>query len=147
MVSKVFHLKIKKLQKSSVLDMLTFKNKSSLPFYMNSLETIQLSNEKCIAEIYKQYKFLLTNILHWFTLIILEFLILFHFSHSCLVDKLCLTLCNPEYCSMPTFLFLHRLPELAQTHVHWVSDAIQPSYLLLSPSPPAFNLSQPQSLF
>lgn len=67
--------------------MLTFKNKSSLPFYMNSLETIQLSNEKCIAEIYKQYKFLLTNILHCFTLIILEFLILFHFSHSCLVDK------------------------------------------------------------
>ena len=39
------------------------------------------------------------------------------------------------------------LPELAQTHVHWVSDAIQPSYPLLSPSPPIFNFSQHQSLF
>ena len=41
----------------------------------------------------------------------------------------------------------HQLPELAQTHVHQVSDAIQPSYLLSSPSPPAFNLSQHQGLF
>ena len=39
------------------------------------------------------------------------------------------------------------LPELAQTHVHWVSDAIQPSHPLSSPSPPAFNLSQHQGLF
>ena len=38
-------------------------------------------------------------------------------------------------------------PELAQTHVHWISDAIQPSGPLLSPSPPAFNLSQHQGLF
>ena len=79
--------------------MLTFKNKSSLSFYMNSLETIQLSNEKCITEIYKQYKLLLTKILHCFTLIIPELLILFHFSHSCSVDKLCLTLCDPVDCS------------------------------------------------
>ena len=42
---------------------------------------------------------------------------------------------------------LDHLPDLAQTHVHWVSDAIQPSCPLLSPSPPAFNLSQHQSLF
>ena len=41
----------------------------------------------------------------------------------------------------------HHLLEFAQTRVHWVSDAIQPSHLLLSPFPPAFNLSQPQSLF
>ena len=79
--------------------MLTFKNKSSLSFYMNSLETIQLSNEKCITEIYKQYKLLLTKILHCFTLIIPELLILFHFSHSCSVDKLCLTLRDPVDCS------------------------------------------------
>ena len=50
-------------------------------------------------------------------------------------------------CSMPGFPVLHHLMELAQTHVHWVSDAIQPSHPLLSPSPPAFNLSQHQSLF
>ena len=45
-------------------------------------------------------------------------------------------------CTMPDFPVLHHLPELAQTHVHWISDAIQPSHPLLSPSPPALNLSQ-----
>ena len=45
------------------------------------------------------------------------------------------------------FLVLHHLPQFAQTHVHWVDDAIQPSYPLLSPSPPALNPSQHQSLF
>ena len=53
----------------------------------------------------------------------------------------CLTLCHPMNCSMPGFPVLHQLPELAQTHVHQVSDAIQPSHPLSSPSPPAFNLS------
>ena len=48
---------------------------------------------------------------------------------------------------MPGFPVLHQLPELAQTHVHQVSDAIQPSHSLLSPSPPAFILSQYQGLF
>ena len=47
---------------------------------------------------------------------------------------------------MPGFPVHHQLLELAQTHVHQVSDAIQPSYPLLSPSPPAFNLSQHQGL-
>ena len=41
----------------------------------------------------------------------------------------------------------HQLPEFTQTHVHWVSDAIQPSHILSSPSPPTFNLSQHQGLF
>ena len=50
-------------------------------------------------------------------------------------------------CSMPGFLILHHRTELAQTHVHWVSDAIQPSHPLSSPSPPAFNPSQHQGLF
>ena len=49
-------------------------------------------------------------------------------------------------CSTPGFPVLHHLPELVQTHVHWVSDAIQPSHPLSSPSP-AFNLSQHQDLF
>ena len=44
----------------------------------------------------------------------------------------------------PGLFVLHHLPEPAQTHVHWVSDAIQPSHPLSSPSPPAFNLSQHQ---
>ena len=45
------------------------------------------------------------------------------------------TLCDPMDCSMPGFPVLHHLPELAQTHIHWVSDAIQPSRPLSSPSP------------
>jgi len=49
-------------------------------------------------------------------------------------------------CSTPGFSVHHQLPELTQTHVHWVSDAIQPSHLLLSPSR-AFSLSQHQGLF
>ena len=49
--------------------------------------------------------------------------------------------------STPGLPVHHQLPEPTQTHVHWVSDAIQPSHPLLSPSPPAFNLSQHQGLF
>ena len=49
-------------------------------------------------------------------------------------------------CSMPGFPVLHQLPELAQTHVHWVSDAIQPTHPLSHPSAPAFNPAQHQSL-
>ena len=58
----------------------------------------------------------------------------------CSVPKSCLNLCNPTDCSTPGFPVCHRLLELAQTHVPWVGDAIQPSHPLLSPSPPAFNL-------
>ena len=61
--------------------------------------------------------------------------------------SVCLTLCNPIDCSMPGFPVHHQLPKFAQTHVHRVSDAIQPSYPLSSPSPPALNLSQHQGLF
>ena len=50
-------------------------------------------------------------------------------------------------CSMPGFHVHHQLPELAQTHVHRINDAIQQSHSLSSPSPPAFNLSQHQGLF
>ena len=60
------------------------------------------------------------------------------------VTKLCPTLCDPMDWSMPSFLILYSLPEFAQTHVHWVSDAIQPSHPLLPSSPFAFNLSQYQ---
>ena len=59
----------------------------------------------------------------------------------------CPTLCDPMDCSTPGFPVLHHLPELAQTHVHSVSDAIQPSHPLSPPSPPAFSLSQHQGLF
>ena len=58
-----------------------------------------------------------------------------------------LTLCDPMNHSTPGLPPHHQLPEFTQTHVHWVSDAIQPSHPLPSPSPPAFNLSQHQNLF
>ena len=54
---------------------------------------------------------------------------------------------RPMDCSMPGSPVQHQLPELAQTHVHQVSDAIQPFHPLSSPSSPAFNLSQHQGLF
>ena len=59
----------------------------------------------------------------------------------------CPTLCNPMDCSTSGLPVHHQLPEFTQTHVHWVSDDIQPSLPLSSPSPPPFNLSQHQGLF
>ena len=63
------------------------------------------------------------------------------------VTHSCPTLCNSMDCSTPGFPVHHQLPELAQTHVHRVGDAIQPSQPLSSPSLPAFDLSQHQGLF
>ena len=63
------------------------------------------------------------------------------------VTKSCPTLCDPMDCSMSGPSIHHKLPESIQTHVHCVSDAIQPSYPLSSPPPPTFNLSQDQGLF
>ena len=63
------------------------------------------------------------------------------FSHSVPSNSL-----RPVECSVPGFPVHHQLPELTQTHVHWVGDAIQPSHPLFSPSP-AFNLSQHQGVF
>ena len=63
------------------------------------------------------------------------------------VSQSCLTLCDPMNCSTPGLPVHHQLPEVTQTHVHWVGDAIQPSHPLSSPFPPAPNPSQHQSLF
>ena len=64
----------------------------------------------------------------------------------CSVAQSCPTLCNPRDCSRPGSSVHHYLPEFAQTHVHCVGGAMQPSHPLSSPSPPAFNLSQHQGL-
>ena len=73
------------------------------------------------------------------------------FIHSFLqfssVAQSCLTLFDPMDCSTPGVPVHHQLTEFTQTHVHSVSDAIQPSHPLSSPSPPAFSLSQHQGLF
>ena len=63
------------------------------------------------------------------------------------LTQFCLTLCNPIDCRTPGLPVHHQLPEFTQTHVHQVSDAIQPSHPLLSLSPLAFNLSRHQGLF
>ena len=63
------------------------------------------------------------------------------------VVQSCPTLCDPIDRSTPGLPVHHKLPQFTQTHVHWVSEAIQPSHPLSSPSPPAFNLSQHQGLF
>ena len=67
-----------------------------------------------------------------------------HFSS---VTQLCLTICYPMDCSRTCFPVHHQLLELAQTHVHRVDDATEPSHPPSSPSPPAFNLSQHQGFF
>ena len=63
------------------------------------------------------------------------------------VTQSCPTLCDPMNCSMPDLPVHHQLPESTQTHVHCVSDTIQPSHPLSSPSPSALNLSQHPGLF
>ena len=63
------------------------------------------------------------------------------------VAQLCLTLCDPMDCSTPGLPVHHQLPEFTEIHVHCVSDAIQPSHPLSSPSLPSFTLSQHQGLF
>ena len=89
--------------------------------------------------------------LGWFLLISIFDKLIIHppvFSQSVSsVTQSYLTLCNLMDCSMPGFPIHHQLPELTQTHVHRVSDAIQPSHPLWSPSPSAPNPSQHQGLF
>ena len=63
------------------------------------------------------------------------------------VAQLCPTICNCMDCNNPGFPVHHQLPELTQTHVDQVGDAIQPSHPLLPPSPPASYLSRHQGLF
>ena len=81
------------------------------------------------------------------TLLCISLIIHLSFHHFSSVTQLCLTPCDPMDCSTSGLPVDHRFPELPQTHVHCVGDAIQPSHPLLSPSPPAFNLSQRQGLF
>ena len=92
------------------------------------------------------------NLTSWSRWEILAVLFRFSFflmyaTRCCLVAQSCLTLCDLMECGTPGFPVLHHLPELAQTPVRWVHNAIQPSHPLSSPSPPAFYLCQYQGLF
>ena len=75
-------------------------------------------------------------------LFMIEWYSIVYMYHNFFSVQLHPTLWDPMGCSMPVFPVHHQLPEVAQTHVHGVGDAIQPSHSLLSLSPPAFNLSQ-----
>ena len=104
-----------------------------------------------ISHIVFHYPFnrFLRDIIKYLWLDIVYFkLVYFPFVHKLQFSSLiqsCLTLCMD--CITPGFPVLHQLLELALTHVHWVSDGIQPSHPLLFSSPPTFNLSQHQGLF
>ena len=86
--------------------------------------------------------------LNWW-LITLSLSLFFFYSWSVefsSVAQSCPTLCDPMNHNTPGLSVHHQLPEFTQTHVHWLTDAIQPSHPLFSPSPPALNLSQHQGL-
>ena len=99
---------------------------------------------KCYLLGTELYIFIRSELVHWG----LQCILMLWSQFVVQSTQLCPTLCDPTMdCSTPGFPVLHRLSELAQTHVHWVSDVTQPSHPLLSPSPPIFNLSQHQGLF
>ena len=76
-----------------------------------------------------------------------QILFFFFSGFYCSFAQLCPIPCDPMDSSTPSFPVHHQLPELAQSHVHRVSDAIQPSHPLSSPSPAALSLPQHQGLF
>ena len=84
-----------------------------------------------------------TLITHFTNILVLETL---HYGGCCSIAQSCSTPCDPKDCSTSGFPVLHHVPEFAQTHVHCVSDAMQPSHPLSFP-PPALSLSQHQGLF
>ena len=117
------------------------------------------ANNKCPTRISAEYEFAFIKIDSNVCLELLNFplclkqdsvwkpLFFLHLVQFSSVAQLCPTLCNPVNRSTPGLSVHHQLPEFTQTHVHWVGDAIQPSHPLSSPSPPAPNPSQHQSLF
>ena len=130
----IFHLSGKKLRKSNLFptQLILFLQNFSCCFicivfsWRKARNSLKLSYEVMGGATEPHSKFLIAS--------------------CCIVAQSCPTLCDPMDCSMPGLPVLHYVPEFAQTHVHWINDAIQPSYPLSSPSPPAFNLSQHQGL-
>ena len=116
-----------------------FSNESALrirwPRYWSFSFNISPSNER---------PGLISFRMDWLDFLAVQGTLVFQFSS---VSQLCLILCDPINCSTPGLPVHHQLLEFTQTHVHCVSDAIQPSHLLSSPSPPALSLSQHQGLF
>ena len=100
----------------------------------------QIANIHWITEKAKEFQ---KNIYFCFT----DYTKVFDLVQFSSVTQSCQTLCDPMNCSKPGHPVYHQLLDFTQTYVDQVGDAIQPSYPLSSPSPPAFNLSQHQGLF
>ena len=98
-----------------------------------------LKNNVSFLNFFSQHKWF--RVLYYFTLKLQLVKLKLFLNYCCSFAQLSLTLCDPIDCSMPGFPVLHHLLEFAQTLVYSVSDAIQPSHPLSSPSLPAFNLS------
>ena len=97
----------------------------------------------------KTHSYLFISLLSWLRCNHLQDAFSLHFYHTQFssVTQSCPTLCDPMNRSTPGLPVHHQFPEFTQTHVHRVSEAIQPSHPLSSPSPSASNASQHQSLF
>ena len=113
---------------ASLLDVV-FSVWNALPFFLGN---------RCKSQVTSPALFLQEAFLKWRTLCIV---------FSSVQSLSGVRLCDPMNHSTPGLPVHHHLPEFTQTHVHQVGDAIQPSHPLSSPSPPAPNLSQHQSLF
>ena len=98
-------------------------------------------NDKDCRKVYDKVSINKIVLLKSIPLVALKHIYSVQFSRPVVSDSL-----RPMNCSMPGLPVYHQLPEFTQTHVHRVGDAIQPSHPLLSPSPPAHNPSQHQSL-
>ena len=106
--------------------------------------SIQLVSNQIMSFIWKR---LVSGTFHFYLLwSCLKFTINIQYFFSSVAQS-CPALWDPMDCSTPGLPVHHQVPEFTQTHVHWVGKAIQPSYPLLSPFPPAFNLSQHQGLY
>ena len=105
--------------------------------FKSELNVIYLPSLQCYSSLCLS-RFLIWSFMLSYTFVLLSTVLWLLFVRSV---AQCPSLCNHMDCIKPGFPVHHQLPELAQTHVHWLGDAIQPSHPLSSPSPPAFNLS------
>ena len=108
-----------------------------LDFLQKKPKKLFSANFKFISLVWINWQWVSTKI---------QILLLSFRKFSSVLSLSCVRLCDPMDCSTSGFPVHHQLPKLAQTHVHWVSDAIQPSHPLTSPSPSAFSLSPHQGL-
>ena len=138
--SFAFHIFLKRIDFSSVLgskkmiEYCLFRNSINHVLQLQSVE-VYLSFSNCLLSIC----YLKSNAI---TQKMIDFL-----NHCCSVAKLCLTLCDPTTAASQPSLSFTISQSLLNFHVHWVTDAIQPSHSLSLPSPSAVNLSQNQGLF